>query len=87
MLLTLYSLQHNFIVFSRVIQAFTTYQNAKGGPAAYFYDLRRALEVSQASCQIVVTFLGDCVAVGVFSSLEERFTHPESVALPRMGGI
>jgi len=58
----LFATAHMVIVFSRGIQAFTIFRD-NPGPVAYFYNLKLGLEVSQASTQVAVTFLGDCMVI------------------------
>jgi len=52
---------HLVVVLCRAIAAFIDDDN--GGPALYYDILKAPLEISQASIQIVVSFLGDSMAV------------------------
>ena len=56
-------IQHLAIILRRALDAFIDHRNDEGGPVAYYGNLRSALEVSQASFQIAISFLGDSMAV------------------------
>jgi len=54
---------HLIVSFCRGVEAFIYQRDQNGGPLAYYNDLRTALEVSQASTQVAISFLGDSMVI------------------------
>jgi len=54
---------HLAIILRRALEAFIEDRDEKGGPVAYYGNLRSALEVSQATFQVAIGMLGDGMAV------------------------
>lgn len=54
---------HLIVVLCRALQAFIDQRDLPGGPVKYYNNLQSGLEVSQASCQIVISFLGDGMVI------------------------